>query len=67
MNLIINVQLSSFAYHMHDNRLAKGKQNTKHTDGWTVVFPFNLKVFELVENNQNIELVSTNLLLFWVN
>lgn len=56
MNLIVNVQLSSFAYHMHDSKLAKGKWNTEHTDGWTLVFPFNLKVFfELVENNQNIQ------------
>lgn len=55
MNLIVNVQLSSFAYHMHDSKLAKGKQNTKHTDGWTLVFPVNLKVFELVENSQNIQ------------
>lgn len=56
MNLIVNVQLSSFAYHMHNSKLAKGKQNTKDTDGWTLVFSFNLKVFfELVENSQGIQ------------
>lgn len=56
MNSIVNVQLSSFAYHMRDSKLAKGKQNTKHTDGWTLAFPFNLKVFfELLENSQNIQ------------
>lgn len=41
---------------MHDSKLAKGKQNTKDTDGWTLVFSFNLKVFfELVENSQGIQ------------
>lgn len=69
MNLIENVQLSSFTYHTHDSRLAKGKQNTKHTDGWTLVFPFNssLPWAGGEQSEHTTETVSTNLLLFWVN